>query len=196
MLQRARPVSHATRPETEAEGALLRCCSWSVGPPSGYWPGTEGVMCGSSRFNEPSSILPETSQDEHRRLTLSMRQLVPGLRLSRAPRPGTHNRRAATLSPPWQRYVTSAVASRPSATAAATRWSLPSGVSIPTCRRFGSTRAGRTGAFTSAPAASRRARSPRRPEGSRAPVGVVWPAACRPGALSASLSGVECPRPQ
>ena len=62
----------------------------------------------------------------------------------------------------WRRSVTAAVGARHSATAEATRWSPRSGDSIRTSRRCGSSSARRRAACTSARAASRPARSPRR----------------------------------
>ena len=50
----------------------------------------------------------------------------------------------------WQRCVTAAGRDRRSARAAATRWSRPSGASIRTCRRCGSSSARRQGVFTCA----------------------------------------------
>ena len=53
----------------------------------------------------------------------------------------------------WQRYVTAAARDLRSVRVAATRWSPPSGASIRTCRRSGSSSARRPGASTSARAA-------------------------------------------
>src|SRR5919198_1235157 len=73
--------------------------------------------------------------------------------------------RALPIMPrPWRRFVTRAAAAPRSATVAATRWWPPSGGSIPISRRSGSTTGAPLAASTSARAASRRARSPRRAE--------------------------------
>src|SRR5919198_922682 len=73
--------------------------------------------------------------------------------------------RALPIMPrPWRRFVTRAAAAPRSATVAATRWWPPSGASIPISRRSGSTTGARRAGSTSARAASRRARSPRRAE--------------------------------
>ena len=71
-------------------------------------------------------------------------------------------RLASGRLPAWPRYVTRAQRAPRSATRAATRWSRRAGASTRTCRRCGSSRTARPGGSTSARAASRRGRSPRR----------------------------------
>src|SRR5687767_11539980 len=66
-----------------------------------------------------------------------------------------------SCSASWPRSVTSAARAPRSGTPAATPWWPPSGASTRTCRRSGSSRRARRRAPTSAPAASRPARSPR-----------------------------------
>ncbi|CAA9516563.1 MAG: LSU ribosomal protein L28p @ LSU ribosomal protein L28p, zinc-dependent, partial [uncultured Solirubrobacteraceae bacterium] len=60
----------------------------------------------------------------------------------------------------WLACVTPAESALPSGRAARTQWSLPSGASMPTSRRFASRSAGHRAVCTSARAVSRPAKSP------------------------------------
>src|SRR4051795_12119851 len=97
--------------------------------------------------------------------------------------------------PQWLASVTPAESARPSARAARTPWSPPSGASTRTCRRCGSSRTARPSASTSAPAASRPARSPRPRRGRASPLPVADPSLLRFRAVvEAAMAQLEARR--